>query len=242
MKKHLLIGLGILLGALLLTAGVIAVFFPGIVACRAVSVLYPNMNRTIPVFGLSDEVPDDYVWHDADGLYIAVPADLRMKENGHGFQSADGKETPVFMLVSDPKALAQYLPDMWEDHSYDRADYEHFFRTAGVPCPETSDDLLWYCKGSLMPDTVLGMRGRDKKIFLEFAFDKQQMWETENTWELPLEGGKAYVCQGISPMMQKTAPWSLLIFPEEGKNYHLIFRGLDDQTVRQIISSVTLAA
>lgn len=241
MKKRLLIGLGILLGALLLTAGVIAVFFPGIAASRAVSVLYSNMDRTIPAFDMS-EIPEDFVRYQTEGLCISVPAVLQMRENGHGFQSADGKETPVFILATDPKLLAKFTPDLWEERHYDREDYEHFFRTAGVPCPETSDDLLWYCKGSLMPDTVLGMRGRDKKIFLEFAFDKQQMWETENTWELPLEGGKAYVCQGLSPMMQKTAPWSLLIFPEEGKNYHLIFRGLDDQTVRQIISSVTLAA
>ena len=241
MKKRLLIGLGILLGVPLLAAAVIAVFFPGIVACRAVSVLYPNIDRTIPAFGMS-EVPEDFVRYNDDGLCISVPADLHMKENGHGFQTADGKETPVFMLASDPKALAQYLPDMWEDHSYERADYEHFFRTIGVPCPETSDELLWFCKGTLMPDTVLGMRGRDKKIFLEFAFDKQQAWEAENTWELPIEGGKAYVCQGVSAMMKKTAPWSLLVFPEgEGKNYHLIFRGLDSQTAKQIISSVTLA-
>lgn len=241
MKKRLLIGLGILLGVLLLAAGVIAVFFPGIAASRAVSLLYSNMSRTIPVFGAS-EVPEDFVRYQTKGLFISVPADLQMRENGNGFQSADGKETPVFILATDPKALAEFIPDLWEERHYDREDYEHFFRTAGVPCPETSDDLLWFCKGTLMPQTVLGMRGRDKKIFLEFAFEKQQAWEQENTWELPIEGGKAYVCQGVSSLMKNTAPWSLLVFPEEGKKYHLIFRGLDGQTARQIISSVTLAA
>ncbi|MBR3268918.1 MAG: hypothetical protein IKI58_09420 [Oscillospiraceae bacterium] len=231
-------------GGVLAAAGAAVVAFaPGLFTYLNVLRKYPNIIKTIPVFQ-KYSVPQNYVQYTVKGLTMSVPAEYTLKDSGLVFIGADGK-TSVLVTRHDETLLAQYV-NPWDSQKYTEADYKSYFRAVGAPFPKTADartELLWYCKGTLMPEDCLKLRGMNRKVFKELAETKNSAWEMEDAWELPVNGAKAYVSCGKTDIVTSVGNWTLTVYPDDSRSdkIFVVFR-TDDTTAKQIISSVQISA
>ncbi|MBQ8920744.1 MAG: hypothetical protein IJ060_01105 [Oscillospiraceae bacterium] len=230
-------------GGVILAAGA-AVFalVPGLFTYFQVKWKYRNIEKTIPVF-TPYSVPSDFVPYTVEGLCISVPADYTLRDNGRSFLNADGK-TAVFLTRHDQTLMSQYV-DPWDSQEYAKADYRSYFDAVGAPFPTDTDartELLWYCKGTLMPKDCLKLRGTDRKVFKELAATKNGAWEMEDTWELAVSGAKGYVSRARSELVSAVADWTLTVYPDDSRSdkIFIVFR-TDDTTAKQMVSSVQLS-
>lgn len=242
MQKKWIAG-GIVLGVLLTAALVLWIFFPGLPDYLAVKRKYENIDRTITPFE-TVAVPDDFRTETLRGIRLSVPASFAENGLGSGFRSPDG-EGKVAVLVLDTDIDEMYRSDdPWESYLYTEADYRHYFQTVGVPYPNVEqygNDLLWYWRGTLLPEDVLHLRGTDRKVFLEFAECKEDSWNIEDTRRLALSGAAAYVCHGKGNALMSAEMWHTVIYPDgSGSEYISVMMTMPDETTAwQIISSIS---
>lgn len=235
---------GAILLAVLLTAVLIwQIGFPGLFAYLSVKQKYENIDRTIPQFE-TVSVPADFHSETVRGIRLSVPAAYTENGLGSGFRDQDG-EGKVVVMVLDTDIDAMYRSDdPWESYLYTEADYRHYFQTVGAPYPDVEQygtDLLWYWRGTLVSEDGLHLRGMDRKVFLEFADYKEQVWNTEDTWRLPLSGCTAYVNRGRQSEATFMKGWHILVYPDDGGSEYISIMMIvpDETTARQIISSVS---
>ena len=103
MNRPIKIGAAVL-GALLIAALVIFIFFPGLPTYMSVKHKYKEIDRTVPEFVRSD-VPDSYEEYTLRGVTFRVPADWKGKSaidggNITSYRSPDEKST-ISVLKSD---------------------------------------------------------------------------------------------------------------------------------------------
>ena len=228
-------------GVIAAGAAVFAVI-PGPFVYLFVKVRYPNISRTIPQYAVCD-VPADYQPYTIRGLTLSVPADFTLLDSGHGFTDKDGK-TAVFISRSDQTELAEYT-DTWKYYHYSEADYRRYFEAVGAPYPDAADartKLLWYCKDTLMPEDCLDLRGRNCLIFRELAENKNDAWESEETWNLPMNGAKAYASYSDFDAVTGKPYCSLLVYPDDCRSDEIfVLIRTEKNAAMQMISSARLA-
>lgn len=245
MKKTYLAG-GIVLGALLTAALVIRIFFPGLPDYLIVKQKYENIDRTITQFQAT-YVPDTFQKVKTNGIQFSLPKEYQATASGQGYSNGSG-QTVLLVSKVDAAAISEYLPnEPWDGFLYTEADYRHYFQTVGAPYPGSSTlsmKIFWYLRGTLNAETCLHLRGQDLKVFREFAVLKEDGWNNESTWELPLAGCTAYVTQGVGTGEigggLSNGLWSVTVYPDGGSEHISMMMGMQDaNTAKQIISSIS---
>ncbi len=241
MKKTLTI-CGAVLGVLLIAVLVIFIFFPGLPEYFKVKKDYKYIDRTIGSFDKAD-VPVSFSAHTIRGVKLSAPMDFTENDRGSALKNSSG-DTAVFIIELDSVQSAQYADaayedagDSWFGHKYSESDYRSFFDKIDAEYPdpeEAKTDILWFFRDGFTAKDCIRLRGRDMDIFKELAEDKEKAWETEDTWKMSGEGFEAYVCQ--------SSVWTVTIYPDGGgsKYISIMLNHADDDTIRQIISSIEL--
>ena len=229
-------------GGLIAAGAAVYAVFPGQITYLYVRGRYPNISRTIPQFAVCD-VPADYQPYTIHGLTLSVPADFALTKTGHGFTDPDGKAA-VVVSRHDQTELAEYS-DPWKYYACEEADYRRYFEAVGAPFPDDADartKLLWYCKDTLMPQDCLNLRGRNLRIFREFAETKNEGWNMESSWVLPMEGGKAFASASENNPLTAGSYRTLTVYPDDSRCDEIfVMIRTDDATANRIISSAKLA-
>lgn len=260
MRKVLKIG-GIILGVILIVAIVIFAFFPGIFDYIKVKREYKDIDRTIGEFE-TEYIPNTFKAFTINGLKLKAPDDYYQKEKtalgtSNSLRSSDG-DVSILIMKSDSAETAETLKkyaeefennpdyDEWEYYDYEAADYKSFFRTIGEKYPtayDASSEIMWFIKDKFNAKMCLKLRSMDRKVFLEFAEIKEGMWSTENAWKMNGDGFTAYISENISDMYSSTTFWTIKLYPDGGGSeyYFSIIKGADEETTKQIISSLKLA-
>lgn len=236
-------------GVLLAAGGCIFAFVPGLFTYLRVKIKYDNIDRTIPQFERVS-VPENFVEYSVRGLTLSVPETYELNDSGMSFVGSDGK-TRLFITQHDMLETAALLSEYGADDLYDTkqfsdAEYRHYFETVGAPVPSDADartDDLWYSKGTLQASDCLKLRGTDRKIFAEYALTKEESWNMEETWSLPLSGAVCYVSESTAALTASIAGNTVCIYPDDSRSEEIsvILRVQDPQTAKQIISSIQLA-
>ena len=244
MKKTLTV-LAAVLGTLLLLAGAVWIFFPGLPDYLSIRLKTPELDSDLPEFART-AVPESYVTYEIRGVRVSVPAAYTLLATGHGFRTADGK-TSMLIAELDQQTAANYIPsyDPWENYLYAEEDYRHYFASVGAPFPsdaEAQSTVLWYCRDVLRAKDVLHLRGRDKAVFRELYDVRRDSLSQEQTWKIRVPGATGFVCRSNAADNPSGAYWSLTFFPEGGGSlYKFVYtREPDDETVRCIFSSAEL--
>ena len=238
-------------GVLLAAAGCIFAFVPGLFTYLHVKIKYDNIDRTIPQFERVG-VPEKFVQYSVQGLTLSVPDSYVPTDTGHGFAGSDGKPR-VLIMRSDRLETAALLSeygadtdDLYDTKQFSDAEYRHYFETVGAPVPSDADartEELWYSKGVLQPEDCLKLRGTDRKVFAEYALTKEESWNMEETWSLPLSGAVCYVSESTAALTASIAGNTVCIYPDARRSEKIMvaLRVQDPQTAKQIISSIQLA-
>lgn len=248
MKKAMKIS-GIILGIILIIALVIFIFCPGIFTYIKVKHKYKDIDRTIGKFETVD-IPDTFKSYDLDGISLKVPDDYKKTTTSNGLRSSD--EKVIIMItrcdkIKDAEFLQEYgiTNNPWEHYEYEESDYRSFFKAVDDKYPvnyDASSDILWFIKDRLNAKMCLKLRSTDRKVFLEFADIKENAWATENAWKMSGDGSSAYVSENMSDMYSDSF-WTVTIYPDGGGSeyYFAVVKGADEETSKQIISSMRIS-
>ena len=236
-------------GVLLAAGGCVFAFVPGLFTYLRVKIKYDNIDRTIPQFERVS-VPENFVEYSVRGLTLSVPETYELNDSGMSFVGSDGK-TRLFITQHDMLETAALLSEYGADDLYDTkqfsdAEYRHYFETVGAPVPSDADartDDLWYSKGTLQASDCLKLRGTDRKVFAEYALTKEESWNMEETWSLPVTGAVGYVSESTADLTSSIAANTVCIYPDARRSEKImvVLRVQDPQTAKQIISSIQLA-
>ena len=251
-KKVILTILGII-GGILLIALIIFLFFPGLPACMSAKHKYKHI----------DELPAEFEKVEVtgsktaiQGLKIFVPDGWRNNESGNGMSSEDENQSLLVLhadLKSQEDALkemfedpqyAAFAYDPWEAYDHEEYDYRHFFNTLHVELPKygLSSVFIFYIRDSFTAKSAIWLEHTDMEVFKELCEVKENAFESENLWKMQGDGFKAYVGQVNYEDIGKNM-WTVTIFPDGDLNddYNVTIKCDDENTVRQIISSIELA-
>ena len=239
-------------GGVLFAAGAaVFAFVPGLFTYLYVKFKYDNIDRCITEYERVS-VPENYQEYSVRGLTFSVPASYTQSDSGSSFAGKDGK-TRVFITRHDALETAAILEkygtgepgDLYDTKRFSDAEYRHYFETVGAPAPSDADartEELWYCKGTLQAADCLKLRGRDRDVFSEYALNKEESWNMENTWSLPMNGAIGYVSESTSELTSSVAGNTVCIYPDAKRSEKImvVLRVQDPQTAKQIISSIRL--
>lgn len=237
MKKALTIG-GIVLGVLLIGWLIIMIFVPGLFTYIRVKHKYKHIDDRLETF-VTVAVPQDFTQHTIEGVKISVPDSYSQGSSEHILR--DGEKS-VMVMSMDMSALGSYY-DPWDSFKYEESDYRSYFRAVGAEFPSVykpSADILWYEKDVLTSKDCLKLRGRNRKIFLELAENKDGSYKMEDSWKLPISGGTVYVSQSKENDLVSYDYWSVEAYPENGGSeyFFIMLRGESEEVTKQMISSI----
>lgn len=234
MKKAIKIG-GVVMGIILIAALIIFIFFPGIFTYKKVKKEYPHIDRTIGTFsGFDVKLPKDFVAYTKDGVTVMGPKDARYSSDMIPFKS-DGLIVMVTVMEDEP-----YGDAFFDEYSkYLMKDYQHFFKKLDIEPPQTSYENVKTLRNLTSKD-CLKLRGKDKKVFLEYAEYKEFGEKLESLSYYEKDGIKGFFSErsseGSSKMKYRYALW---LFHNE-KQYIVSAYSDDKETAMQILSTVSI--
>lgn len=235
MKKAMKIS-GIILGIIIITALVIFIFFPGIFTYKKVKKEYPHIDNTIGTFeGFDVEIPKDFVAYTTkNGVTVMGPEDAWNDSDIFPFMS-DGLN--VMVTVVDDKPYGDVFFD--EYCKYKKKDYLHFFKKLDIKPPQTSYEYLKMVR-NLTSKNCLRLRGKDKKVFLEYAEFKDASENIESLSYYEKVGIKGFFSEMSYEGSKKTKyRYALWLFHND-KQYIVHAFASDKETAMQVLSTVEI--
>jgi hypothetical protein len=226
MKKAMKIS-GVILGIILIAALVIFIFFPGLFTYISVKRNCPHIDETIGTYKAENpELPDDFVQVRTKGLLISGPADA-VYDNSKSDMIVFKKDSLTVMVLQDGSS----------DFSLeDNADHGHFYRSLDVKIPVTTFENMDFIRNLTAKD-CLKLRGADLEIFEEFAAYKDIAYDAETVYYYDNGSISGLFCE------IKTSSKSLysFVFDYSGYEYTITVKAENQETAKQIISSVQIA-
>lgn len=235
MKKAMKIG-GVVLGIILIAALIIFIFFPGIFTYKKVKKEYPHIDNTIGTFeGFNVEIPKDFVAYTTkDGITVMGPEDARNDSDFIPFKS-DGLN--VMVTVMDDESYGDVFFD--ENSKYTKKDYLHFFEKLDIKPPQTSYENVKMMRNLTSKD-CLKLRGKDKKVFMEYAEYKEICEKIESLSYYENDGIKGFFIERGSEASSKTKyRYALWLFHND-KQYVVHAFSDNKETAMQILSTVSI--
>lgn len=228
MKKVIKIS-GIILGIVLVAALAIFIFIPGIFTYHKVKKEYEYIDRTIGTFdGFDVDIPKDFVACTKDDITVMGPEDARYNSELLPFKSDD---LIVMVSVLDDETYGDAFFDKYS--KYLKKDYLHFFKKLDIDPPQTSYENVKMLRNLTSKD-CLKLRGKDKKVFLEYAESKEISEKMEIISYYEKDGIKGFFCE--NPIKAKYG-YALWLFHNE-KQYIVHAYSSDKETAMQILSTV----
>lgn len=234
MKKALKIT-AVILGIVLILVLAVIIFLPGLPIYIKVKKDYKYCDRTIGTFeGFDVEIPKDFVPFTNDGVTVMGPENARNNGNLVPFKS-DGLLVSVSVLDDESDGAAYF-----DEYSlYTRSDYRHFFRSLDIATPHNSYENVAMLR-SLTAKDCLGLRGTDKKVFLEYMEYKEYSEKVERLNYYEKDGIKGFFCELFTESNKKMKyVYSLWLFHNE-KQYIVHAYSDDKETAMQILSTVEI--
>lgn len=234
MKKAMKIG-GVVLGIILIAALIIFIFFPGIFTYKKVKKEYPHIDNTIGTFdGFDIKIPKNFVSSTKDGVTVMGPKNARNNRDIIPFKSDD---LIVMVTVMDDESYGDVFFD--ENSKYTKKDYLHFFEKLDIKPPQTSYENVKMLH-SLTSKDCLRLRGKDKKVFLEYAESKEFSEKIESLSYYEKDGIKGFFSVMSSEGAKKNKyRYALWLFHND-KQYIVHAFSDDKETAMQILSTVEI--
>lgn len=234
MKKAIKISC-IILGIVLVAALAIFIFVPGIFTYHKVKKEYQYIDRTIGTFdGFDVDIPKDFVAYTKDGITVMGPEDARYNSDLLPFKS---DYLNVIVSVLDDETYGDAYFD--EYSKYLKKDYLHFFKKLGIDPPQTSYENVKMLRNLTSKD-CLKLRGKDKKVFLEYAETKETVEKVETISYYEKDGIKGFFTEMSSAGAKKMKySYALWLFHNE-KQYIVHAYSSDKETAMQILSTVEI--
>ncbi|MBR3282859.1 MAG: hypothetical protein IKI56_06135 [Ruminococcus sp.] len=226
---------------ILLVSLVIYIFIPGIFTYIKVKHDYENIDRTIPAFE-KVSVPEDFEEYSCPVVVISAPAGMKDVSNPMSsiIKYQKGKQSLLVFDLSGTYDRIGYDP--WDNEKYDKKNYRHFFKSIDHDFPSTpGNTLLWFEKDEINAKMCLHLRSKDLKIFKEFAKDKEEAWNAEDTWKYKGDGFTCYV-NHLKGDQHTKEMWTCQVYPDYDPYREISFwiKNTDDTTAKQIASSIRL--
>lgn len=234
MKKALKIT-GIIIGALVIAALIIIVFFPGLPTYIKVKKDCPHIDETMGIYKDSaDTVPEDFVQVELNGILISGPADA-LRADGSFVAFKKENELAVMVIESENEPLS-YTDESCGFLIYD---YRHFFSSLDVKMPENTYEGMEFVRNLTAKD-CLKLRGTDKKVFEEYAEIKETVSDIETIYYYERDGLSGFVCELIG-VGQAYEHRKNVVLLEGDKQWIITVFGNDAETVAQIIRSIEIS-
>lgn len=234
MKKTLKIT-GIILGALVIAAIAVIVFFPGLPTYIKVKKNCPHIDETMGIYNDGGEaVPEDFVQTEINGILVSGPADTLCDDSNLCAFKKDN-ELVVMIIESENEPLS-YTD---ESCGFLIDDYRHFFQSLDVEMPETTYESMEFIRNLTAKD-CLKLRGTDREVFEEYAESKEIVAEIETVYYYKRDELSGFVCELISIGKQYEHRKNVMLFDGD-KEWIISVVGNDAETVAQIISSIEIS-
>lgn len=257
MKKALKIG-GVVLGIILVAALVIFIFFPGIFTYFKVKHKYSHINDSLSKFE-SLVVPDAFDGFTLNGIKLKMPYGSERQVNDIVY--SDGSKKPIASNIirykdkitilikkssfSEMRKIHEQTSELLESYDteedFSDDEYKHYFDSIDESMPRNSTERIWYNKNKLKASDCLRLRGKDMEVFKYLAECKDAAYDAEITYIKDIPGCDCYVSQNLLEEYKGNL-WSVFIYPENDEDtyYYIMIRGNDEETIKQIISSIEL--
>ncbi len=236
MKKALKITLISIISLIAVSALVVFVFFPGIFTYFKVKKEFPSIENELTeitkLYMDKDEVPDDYVEAECDGVTVKGPS-YAVNNNTTGMVPFKEKDNLIVMVIKSEVTPAEYGG---EYNKYEKEDYEHFFDSLDVPMPETQYESRKFINGMQAKD-CLKLRGKDLDVFMELAEYKDIVYSVENPYIYEHNGNKGFICDVASK--NYTYHYNADFFTEENE-YVISVLSNNIETVKRVIASIEI--
>lgn len=233
MKKVLkvsAIALSVVLAAFL----VIFIFFPGLPTYIKVKKEYPSIDCTIKNYsGYDVEIPDDYVEAEYDGVKLRGPS-FALNTDTTGTVPFKADKKLVVMIIKCENIPVEYGS---EYDKYEKEDYEHFFESLKTDIPKDSYESRVFLRNMQAKD-CLGLRGRDLKVFEEYAESKQTVADIETPYYYERDDIKGFICDIGST--SKFHYYYNADFFTENNEYIISVLGNNSETIKRIIASIEI--
>lgn len=225
----------VILGIMLILVLAVLIFLPGLPTYIKVKKDYKYCDRTIGTFeGFDVESPKDFVPFTKDGITVMGPENARNDGSLVPFKS-DGLIVSVSVLDDEDDGAAYFD----EQSLYTRSDYRHFFRKLDIDTPQNSYENVVMLRNLTAKD-CLGLRGTDKKVFLEYMQYKEFSEEVERINYYEKDGIKGFFCELSTEGSKKIKySYSLWLFHNE-KQYIVHAYSDDKETAMQILATVEI--
>ncbi len=236
MKKALKITLISIISLIAVSALVVFVFFPGIFTYFKVKKEFPSIENELTeitkLYMDKDEVPDDYVEAECDGVTVKGPS-YAVNNNTTGMVPFKEKDNLIVMVIKSEVTPAEYGG---EYNKYEKEDYEHFFDSLDVPMPETQYESRKFINGMQAKD-CLKLRGKDLDVFMELAEYKDIVYSVETPYIYEHNGNKGFICDVASK--NYTYHYNADFFTEENE-YVISVLSNNIETVKRVIASIEI--
>ncbi len=236
MKKALKITLISIISLIAVSALVVFVFFPGIFTYFKVKKEFPSIENELTeitkLYMDKDEVPDDYVEAECDGVTVKGPS-YAVNNNTTGMVPFKEKDNLIVMVTKSEVRFAEYGGE-YDQYDYD--DYEHFFDSLDVPMPETQYESRKFINGMQAKD-CLKLRGKDLDVFMELAEYKDIVYSVETPYIYKHNGNKGFICDVASK--NYTYHYNADFFTEENE-YVISVLSNNIETVKRVIASIEI--
>lgn len=257
MKKAVKIS-GVILGVILIIALVIFIFFPGIFTYFKVKHKYSHIDDSLGKFEKLI-VPDAFDAFTINGVKLKMP--YGSKRQTYDLTYTDGSTRPEYSNIirykdeitiltkkssfSEMKKLSEQASELIElsdtEEEFSEDEFRHYFNSVDEPIPQNSTERIWYNKNKLKASDCLRLRGKDMEVFKYLAECKDAAYDAEITYINDIPGCDCYVSQNLLEEFKGNL-WSVFIYPENDEDtyYYIMIRGKDEETIKQIISSIEL--
>lgn len=234
MKKAIKIGC-VVLGIILIAALIIFIFFPGIFTYKKVKKEYPHIDNTIGAFdGFDVKIPKNFVSSTKDGITVMGPKNARNNRDIIPFKSDN---LIVMISVLDDEIGGDVFFD--ENSKYTKKDYLHFFEKLDIKPPQTSYENVKMLHDLTSKD-CLRLRGKDKKVFLEYAESKEFSEKIEALSYYEKDGVKGFFSEmNFDGKKNLKYSYALWLFHND-KQYIVHAYSADKETAMQILSTVEI--
>ncbi|MDO5559651.1 MAG: hypothetical protein Q4F95_08650 [Oscillospiraceae bacterium] len=240
---------GIVLGAAILICIIayiiILIFVPGLFLYLHTLKECPNINDKIEEYPYYDTVvPDDYQKVKAGVFYISGPMDDYLVGRTSSVKTVFKNSERNFMVMSTSSSAGSVDFSDSDYPDLDKSDYIHFFESIKYNYPQNNKEMKIFIRNGLNLRLSLHLRGKDKKVYKQFASKKEMVSGLEKIYAYKKGNVDCFVCNcSISDSKKSGTFWSIDAYT--GDNAETVNKisisSNDIDEIKKVIASVEMA-
>lgn len=239
MKKLKIIIISVFM-VVLISAVIMAVFFPALPLYFQTKKECPSINRTVEIFDFKGDIPKDFKSITSCGMTLSVPSDMYRKNPDSSVEiyvCGDEKDYSTVIMFYEPSDVSEYSTS---ELSYD--ELKHFCDYINEDIPQS---LYGLQKLNLNLNTnYFNMRDKElAETFVRLAVSKEILIGQDkccNVYGLENNGAEGFIYQYETQKHDTEYMVNMYLAGEYNTEYSVLVRSENSDTAKQIIKSIEI--